>query len=129
MFTTGDDVPLKEVLTKLHEANDGKDTVDPKSEDSLLWEALTKALPTADRERIYSSDVRKLFTWYGQLLKAGEFERKEEASKKAEHKDEAPKQASVKSAKKKADTAAKVKPSSGAAPKAASVRRGGQRGS
>lgn len=129
MFTTGDDVPLKEVLTKLHEANKGKDAADPKSEDAVLWEALTAALPTADRERIYTSDVRKLFTWYGQLLKAGEFEKKDEAAKPAEHKDEAPKKAPAKAAKKKAETATKVKPSSGGAPKAASVRRGGQRGS
>lgn len=129
MFTTGDDVPLKDVLTKLHEANKGKQAADPKSDDAALWEALTQALPTADRERIYSSDVRKLFTWYGQLLAAGEFEKKEEATKPAEHKEDSPKKAPAKAAKKKADAGAKVKPSSGGAPKAATVRRGGQRGS
>lgn len=129
MFTTGDDVPLKDVLTQLHEANKGKQAADPKSDDATLWEALTQALPTADRERIYSSDVRKLFTWYGQLLAAGEFEKKEEAAKPAEHKEDSPKKAPAKAAKKKADAGAKVKPSSGGAPKAATVRRGGQRGS
>ena len=35
-------------------------------------------MPEHDRERIYASDVRKLFTWYDQLLKAGEFDKKEE---------------------------------------------------
>jgi len=131
MFTTGDDVLLKDVLAKLHEVNGGGAAADPKSDDNALWEALLKALPTADRARIYASDVRKLFTWYGQLLKAGEFEKKEEESaKEAEHKEAAPEKKTVeKAAKKKADKAAKVKPASSGAPKAAAVRRGGQRGS
>lgn len=133
MFTTGDDVPLKEVLTKLYEVNNKGEAIDPKSEENALWDALLKALPTADRSRIYASDVRKLFTWYTQLLKTGEFEKadeKAEKDKEAEHKEAAPEKKTVeKAAKKKADTAAKVKPSSSGAPKAATVRRGGQRGS
>ncbi len=129
MFTTGDDVPLKEVLTKLHEANKGGDAADPKSDDGTLWAELLKALPTADKERIYASDVRKLFTWYGQLLKAGDFTKKDEAKEeKAEVKEEAKPKAAAKKA--KAAAAAKA-PKTGAAspPKAAAVRRGGQRGS
>jgi hypothetical protein len=132
MFTTGDDVLLKEVLAKLHEVNGGGAAVDSKSDDNTLWEALLKALPTADRSRIYASDVRKLFTWYGQLLKAGEFEKKEEeAAKEPEHKEAAPeKKAAEKAPKKvKKDAGAKVKSTTSGAPKAAAVRRGGQRGS
>ena len=122
--------PTKDVLAKLHEVNGGGAAADPKSDDNTLWEALLKALPTADRSRIYASDVRKLFTWYGQLLKAGEFEKKEEPVKEAESKEAAPEKKTVeKAVKKKADAAAKVKPASSGAPKAAAVRRGGQRGS
>ncbi len=132
MFTTGDDVLLKDVLAKLHEVNGGGAAVDPKSDDNTLWEALLKALPNADRTRIYASDVRKLFTWYGQLLKAGEFAKKEEESaKEAEHKEAMPEKKATEKAPKKAkkDAGAKVKPTGGGAPKAAAVRRGGQRGS
>lgn len=128
MFTTGDDVPLKEVLTKLYEVTGGGAAADPKSDDGTLWAELLKALPTADKDRIYASDVRKLFTWYGQLLQAGEFTRKEEAKEeKAEVKEEAkPKKAP----KAKVDVAAKAPKQGGSsAPKAAPVRRGGQRGS
>lgn len=129
MFTTGDDVPLKDVLTKLHESNGGGEAADPKADDKELWEALLKALPTADRERIYPSDVRKLFVWYGQLLGAGEFAKKdEEPAKEADHKEPAPEKKAEKAAKKKAGSSAKVKASGSAAPKAAAVRRGGQRG-
>jgi Domain of unknown function (DUF5606) len=133
MFTTGDDAPLRDVLFKLHEANAGGAAADPKGDDNTLWDALLKALPTADRERIYASDVRKLFTWYAQLLKAGEFTKKEEEAKSDEHapKEEGKaKKATEKGVKKKAAVAAKSKPGgASAAPKAAAVRRGGQRGS
>ncbi len=78
MFTTGDDVPLAEVLKKLHAVEKGKESVDPKEDVDTLFAKLGEALPEHDRERIYPSDVRKLFTWYGQLLKAGEFETKAE---------------------------------------------------
>ncbi len=130
MFTTGDDAPLKDVLLKLHEVNGGKEAADPKGDEADLWKALTQALPTADRERIYTSDVRKLFLWYGQLLKAGVFDQKEEEpTKEADHKEAAPEKKVVeKAVKKKAESAAKVKPSGGSVPKAAAVRRGGQRG-
>ena len=126
MFTTGEDVLLKDVLTKLFEANKGGAAADPKSDDGTLWAELLKALPNADKERIYASDVRKLFSWYGQLLAAGEFAKKDEAKEeKAEVKEETK---AKKAPKTKVDTAAKAPKATSAAPKAAPVRRGGQRG-
>lgn len=79
MFTTGDDVPLRDVLAKLHEVEKGGASLDPKGDEEALWQKLGEALPTNDRSRIYVSDVRKLFTWYAQLLKSGVFSAKEEA--------------------------------------------------
>lgn len=134
MFTTGDDVPLKEVLAKLHERYKDKAGADPKAGDDELWAALVAVLPNADRDRIYTSDVRKLFLWYGQLLKAGVFNAKEEAKEeegaKAKEEPKAKKASEKAGAKPKADKAKKSAPKPGTgAPKAASVRRGGQRGS
>ena len=44
-------------------------------------------LPDYDEERVYPSDIKKLFQWYNLLLKAGCLEPKEEAkSEKAEEK-------------------------------------------
>jgi hypothetical protein len=128
MFTMADDVPLKDVLTKLHEKAKGGESADPKGDDDTLWKALTEALPNADRERIYASDVRKLFTWYGQLLKGGAFTAKDE--KKEDGAEVVKEEKPVKVAKPKADTAKKAGGSTKAAgSKAAAVRRGGQRGS
>ena len=77
MFTTGDDVPLVQVLEKLHGVQKGAG-LDPKASEADLFAKLGEALPEHDRERIYPSDVRKLFTWYGLLVKSGEFDQKEE---------------------------------------------------
>ena len=82
MFTTGDDVPLSQVLKKLHEVEKGKESLDPKEDTDKLFEKLGEALPEHDRERIYPSDVRKLFSWYDQLLKNGIFEEKERRRKR-----------------------------------------------
>ncbi|MBL7964076.1 MAG: DUF5606 domain-containing protein [Flavobacteriales bacterium] len=78
MFTTGDDVPLGDVLKKLFEVEKGGETIDPHSEPDALYAKLGEVLPDHDRERIYPNDVRKLFTWYHQLLKAGVFTQKDE---------------------------------------------------
>ncbi len=136
MFTTGDDVPLTQVLEKLHGVQQGRGDLDPKAADGERWANRGAALPEHDRERIYTSDVRKLFTWYGLLLKSGEFNRKEEP-KAAEQKEEeggkaprrsAAKAAGAKPAKADAKSAA---PKGGAAskPKATTMRKSAQRGS
>lgn len=135
MFTTGDDVLLKDVLAKLFDKAKGGASADPKEDDATLWKALTDVLPTADHERIYPSDVRKLFTWYGLLLKAGELAKKEDKKKKDDDADRTKDEAK---AKKSAEKAVKAKPDlaakkagqkAGGGSKAAAVRRGGQRGS
>lgn len=136
MFTTGDDVLLKDVLAKLFDKAKGGASADPKEEDASLWKALTDVLPTADHERIYPSDVRKLFTWYDLLLKAGELAKKEDKKKKDDEEGDKPKEEGK--AKKSAEKVAKAKPDlaakkagqkAGGGSKAAAVRRGGQRGS
>jgi hypothetical protein len=135
MFTKGEDVKLQSVLEKLYQVEKGKSSIDPKEDVEKLFKKLGEALPDHDRERIYPSDVRKFFTWYALLLKAGVFSAKEEEEKKDDGdkaKDEAKaKKAAEKSSKAKADIAGKkgggAKPAAGS--KAAAVRRGGQRGS
>ncbi|MCB0779191.1 MAG: DUF5606 domain-containing protein, partial [Flavobacteriales bacterium] len=53
MFTTGDDVPLTEVLGKLFEQEGGKLGFDlRKADDEALYAKLGEVLPDHDRERI-----------------------------------------------------------------------------
>lgn len=136
MFTTGDDVPLSKVLESLYMVEKGAATVDPKEDADKLFAKLGEALPEHDRDRIYPSDVRKLFSWYALLLKAGEFEVKEEPKKEAAAEPEkaakdgkkAPaKKAPAKTAKAAAKTVA-PKPTGSSKPKATAMRKSAQRG-
>lgn len=133
MFTTGDDVPLSKVLKGLHTVEKGKASLDPKEDADKLFAKLGEALPEHDRERIYPSDVRKLFTWYALLLKAGEFESKE-AKEEAPAEEEKAVKGAKKAPAKKAGAKAKVvktaapKPAGSSKPKAAAMRKSAQRG-
>lgn len=140
MFTKGDDVPLSKVLEQLYKVEKGGASADPKADAETLYAKLGEALPEHDRERIYPSDVRKLFSWYALLLKAGVFAEKEEkkeaaeegakaGEKKGEKKAEGAKKAAkgTSSATKKA--AAAPKAASGGKAKSTPMRKGSQRGS
>ncbi len=134
MFTTGDDVPLREVLEKLHAVEKGGESLDPKGDEEGLWKKLGEALPTHDRGRIYASDVRKLFAWYAQLLRSGVFSAKEEKAEEGEKSAKGEKKA-AKAPKVGADVVAKKAgvPKAGGATKAKSagttMRKSSQRGS
>ncbi len=129
MFTTGDDVPLRTVLESLYKVEKGAASLDPKESDDKLFAKLGEALPEHDRERIYASDVRKLFSWYDQLLKAGEFVKKE-AKEEKEEKETAKSKAAKEGVTKKAKVAKKAAPKAGANTKAKSttMRKSAQRG-
>lgn len=73
MFTESDDVPLGEVLAKLRDKEEGKVV-------SLNWRKASakelqnyfaEVLPDFDRDRVHTSDIKKLLQWYEILVKAG----------------------------------------------------------
>lgn len=69
MFTYTDDVPLKEVLWKIYQKEGGKAlSIDLKADSDQLKEYFEVILPDYDQERVYASDIRKLFSWYNLLL-------------------------------------------------------------
>lgn len=109
IFTTGDDMPLKDVLKKMFETEKGQASIDAKASNEELKAYMKKILPDYDNERVHVSDIKKLLTWYNLLekndmLKATEEDKKEETTEKATG-EEKPK---VK--KTAAKTAAKAKP-------------------
>lgn len=91
IFTDTDERPLDEVMQSIHKILDGKPTpFEPKKADGKeLFTLLEKALPDYDRERVHTSDAKKLFAWYNVLLAAGKITFDEPtAEEKEEKKDE-----------------------------------------
>lgn len=72
MYTEADDKPLGEILDLVYAHNEGK-KVDVKHliADGKLRQEFEAILPDFDKERVYDSDIKKLFTWYNILTEAG----------------------------------------------------------
>ena len=64
IFTTDDDISLKEVFQKIYEKENGGDCIDNKAPEQEIRAYMEQILPNYDRERVYLSDMRKLFSWY-----------------------------------------------------------------
>ena len=73
MYTNGDDVPLTQVLENLKTFEGGtKAAVNPKTASGdELREYFAKVLPDFDRERVHTSDIKKLILWYNILIENG----------------------------------------------------------
>lgn len=81
IYTTEGDVPLAEVLEKVKAKADGK-PVDVKAfpSDEAIRSYFEEILPEFDKDRVYTTDIKKLLNWYNLLIAAGidEFVEKEQ---------------------------------------------------
>ena len=91
IYTTEEDMPLGQVLDKVKAATNVQ-TVDIKAyNDADLRAYFGTILPNFDQDRVYTTDIRKLFSWYNLLISAGitdflpEKEESAEADVPAEH--------------------------------------------
>ncbi|MBD5380261.1 MAG: DUF5606 domain-containing protein [Bacteroides sp.] len=83
IYTEDEDMPLGNVFQAIKEKTDGK-TVDVKAlgNDAAIRAYFKEILPTFDEDRVYTNDIKKVFSWYNLLIEAGitEFVSNEEAS-------------------------------------------------
>ncbi len=140
VYTIEDDIPLYKVFKKMKEQDELTMSADPKADPAELKATLKKILPEFDEERVYASDIRKMFTWY-KLVKdivgtpesekamLAEFEgvasaepaTKEEAPKEVEAAEESPKKKTTR--KKKEETVAQDGEQPAEAPKKKTTRK------
>jgi nucleoid-associated protein YgaU len=141
IYTYDEDAPLKDLLAAIYKKEDGKMCPSHKESLTVLQNYLLELLPNYDQERVYSSDVKKMFQWYNLLHKSGNLKMEEAAAEATEIVEEvtqsetatkkptakkvaAPKAATAVKAK-TADKAKSAKPAAGkkvAAPKTSSNR-------
>ncbi len=70
IYTLTEEVPLKDVLLKIKEKEEGKVTsVAPKDGKDKLEEYFFDVLPEYDEDRVYASDIKKVIQWYNLLQK------------------------------------------------------------
>jgi len=71
IFTNDEDVKLTEIFSKLLTQLEGKEAINHKAEEKELRLTFSTYVPNYDMERVYLSDIRKVFQWYNLLLKEG----------------------------------------------------------
>lgn len=72
IYTVTDDKPLSEVFELIKAKNEGN-KIDIKAigGDSEIREYFAGILPEFDNDRVYTADIKKIFSWYNQLIDAG----------------------------------------------------------
>jgi hypothetical protein len=69
MYTDTDEISLKEVLLKIKDCQSGEPAIDHKSDAAVLHKFMETVLPNYDRDRVYTSHIKKLVEWYNILQK------------------------------------------------------------
>ncbi len=68
IYTADGEMPLKDVIWKLYEHEEGQPVSVSKKEQSAAMARFEEVLPEYDKERVNFSDVKKVFNWYNLLL-------------------------------------------------------------
>lgn len=71
IFTHDQEVPLADIFHMMFEKAEGKETMSHKSSSNELKSFFEELVPDYDDERVYVSDIKKVFQWYNQLHSHG----------------------------------------------------------
>ena len=74
MYTDANEVPLANVLESVKHKENGEEVkLDyKKASGTELHAFMAEVLPQYDRDRVHSSDIKKLIQWYNLLISSGE---------------------------------------------------------
>lgn len=72
MYTDKEEIALAKVFENIKVKENGAlCPIDIKADNNVLRKYMEEVLPDFDRERVYPSDMRKLFAWYNILVSNG----------------------------------------------------------
>jgi len=69
IYTDTEELPLRDVLTKIKEKLNNETAIDARSDVKLLKEFFEETIPNYDKERFYPSHMKKVLEWYNLLQK------------------------------------------------------------
>lgn len=84
IYTSEGELKLKEVFEAMSKTLGGKEAPGPKAPEADIKALFSKAVPKYDGERFYVSHMKKIVTWYNELLKHASLEFTEEDSEESE---------------------------------------------
>jgi hypothetical protein len=69
IYTENEELPLGDVLTKIKEKEESqKSSIDPKADGNILRNYFAEIVPDFDKERVHTSDIKKIIIWYNLLI-------------------------------------------------------------
>jgi len=101
IYTYTSDIPLEEVFSLMNKSTGGKKAIDHKSKPEELRAFLENVIEDFDQDRVYHSDLKKLFQWFNILVEYKLIEEEKPAPKKKEASSAAKKTPAKKTADKK----------------------------
>lgn len=69
IFTEEDEVPLKDIFLNIKAKSNGEQVLTGKVSNDQVKNLFKEILPTYDEERVYVSDMKKVFRWFNILAK------------------------------------------------------------
>jgi hypothetical protein len=78
VYTTGDELPLRELFKKMKDQDTDLSKVDLKGDQQKMRDFFKEILPEFDEEKVYNSDIKKMLTWYDILKDKIDFAKVEE---------------------------------------------------
>ncbi len=85
IFTEDDEVPLKDIFLKIKTKSNGAEALPNKVSNQEIKNYFKEVLPLYDEDRVYVSDMKKVFRWYNILVKENLLEEVKEESSKEEN--------------------------------------------
>jgi len=89
IYTYSDEVPLRQVFENISKKEEGKESISHKESEDKLKSHFREILPEYDEDRVYLSDIKKVFQWYNLLIKKGITDFSEPEEKEKDKKDKA----------------------------------------
>ena len=71
IYTETEDMPLKEVFKRMYDKEGGKQAISHKEPNEKIVAYFNEVVPEYDKERVYTSDIKKIIQWYNLLVSKG----------------------------------------------------------
>jgi hypothetical protein len=71
IYGQGDDIPLKNILRSIRDSKSGTSVPTSKDSNDAIKAAFAEFVPEFDEDRVYASDMKKVFVWYTLLNEKG----------------------------------------------------------
>lgn len=71
IYTEAEDMPLKEVFKRIYTKEEGKKALSHKEPNEKIIAYFNEIVPEYDKDRVYTSDMKKIVQWYNLLTEKG----------------------------------------------------------